>query len=57
MKLKGQDFRRRKFKQCRGRSWTHYEKMTLKNAWNTGSAAGIVVKPQKGITWKVMPAP
>ena len=31
--------------------------MTSKNASKTGSAAGIVVKPQKGITLKVMPAP
>ena len=34
-----------------------YEKMTSKNASKTGSAAGIVVKPQKGTTLKVMPAP
>ena len=31
--------------------------MTSKNASKTGSAAGIVVKPQKGTTLKVMPAP
>ena len=30
--------------------------MTSKNASKTGSAAGIVVKPQKGATLKVMPA-
>ena len=56
--LRGEDFRRwRKFKQSRRPSWTRYEKMTSKNASKTGSAAGIVVKPQKGITLKVMPAP
>ena len=31
--------------------------MTSKNASKTGSAAGIVVKPQKRTTLKVMPAP
>ena len=31
--------------------------MTSKNASKTGSAVGIVVKPQKGATLKVMPAP
>jgi len=31
--------------------------MTSRNASKTGSAAGIIVKPQKGITLKVMPAP
>ena len=31
--------------------------MTTKNASKTGSAAGIVVKSQKGTTLKVMPAP
>jgi len=31
--------------------------MTSKNASKIGSAAGIVVKPQKGTTLKVMPAP
>ena len=56
--LRGEDFRRwRKFKQNRRPSWTCYEKMTSKNASKTGSAAGIVVKPQKGATLKVMPAP
>jgi len=34
-----------------------YEKMTSRNASKTGSAAGIVVKPQKGTTLKVTPAP
>ena len=34
-----------------------YEEMTSRNASKTGSAAGIIVKPQKGITLKVMPAP
>ena len=48
--LRGEDFRRwMKFKQSRRPSWTHYEKMTSKNASKTGSAAGIVVKPQNGI--------
>ena len=56
--LRGEDFRRwRKFKQSRRPSWTRYEKMTSKNISKTGSAAGIVVKPQKGTTLKVMPAP
>jgi len=55
MKLRGEDFRRRKFKQSRRPSWTRYEKITSKNASKTGSAAGIVVKPQKGTTLKVMP--
>ena len=56
--LRGEDFRRsRKFKQNRRPSWTRYEKMTSKNASKTSSAAGIVVKPQKGTTLKVMPAP
>jgi len=31
--------------------------MISRNASKTGSAAGIVVKPQKGTTLKVMPAP
>ena len=31
--------------------------MTSKNASKTGSAAGIVVKPQKGTTLEEMPAP
>jgi len=31
--------------------------MTSRNASKTGSIAGIVVKPQKGTTLKVMPAP
>ena len=31
--------------------------MTSKNGSKTGSAAGIVVKPQKGSTFKAMPAP
>ena len=30
--LRGEDFRRRKFKQSRRQSWTRYEKMTSKNA-------------------------
>ena len=55
--LRDEDFRRRKFKQSRRPSWTRYEKMTSMNASKTGSAAGIVVKPQKGTTLKVMPAP
>jgi hypothetical protein len=49
--LRGADFWSwRKFKQSRRQSWTHYEKITSKNASKTGSAAGIVVNPQKGIT-------
>ena len=56
--LRGEDFRcSRKFKQSRRLFWTRYEKMTSRNASKTGSAAGIVVKPQKGATLKVMPAP
>ena len=55
--LRGEDFGQRKFKQSRRPSWTRYEKMTSKNASKTGSAAGIVVKPQKGTTLKVMLAP
>ena len=56
--LRSEDFRRwRKFKQSRRLSWACYEKMTSKNASNIGSTAGIVVKPQKGTTLKVMPAP
>ena len=56
--LRGEDFRRwRKFKLSRMPSWTRYEKMTSKNASETGSAAGIVVKPQKGTTLKVITAP
>jgi len=47
----------RKFKHGRRPSWTRCEKMTSRNASKTGSAAGIVVKPQKGTTLKVMPAP
>ena len=31
--------------------------MTSKNASKTGSAAGIVVKPQKGTNLNVIPAP
>jgi len=31
--------------------------MTSRNASKTGSAAGIVVRPKKGTTLKVMPAP
>jgi len=58
LSLRGEDFRRwRKFKQSRRPSWTRYEKMTSRNASKTGSAAGIVVKPQKGTTLKVMSAP
>jgi len=52
--LRGEDFRRRKFKQSCRPSWTSYEKMTFKNTSKTGSATGIVVKPQKGTTLKVM---
>jgi len=56
--LRGEDFRRwRKFKQSRRLSWTRYEKIISKNASKTGSAAGIVVKSQKGTTLNVMPAP
>jgi len=55
--LRGEDFAQRKFKQSHRPSWTRYEKMTSKNASKTGSATGIVVKPQKGATLKVMPAP
>ena len=55
--LRGNDFRRRKFKQSRRPSWTRYEKMTSKNASKTGSTTRIVVKPQKGTTLKVKPAP
>ena len=56
--LRGEDYRRwRKFKQSRRPSWTLNEKMTTKNASKTGSAAGIVVKPQKRTTLKVMTAP
>ena len=55
--LRGEDFRRwRKFKQNRRPSWTRYEKMTSKSASESGSAAGIVVKLQKGTTLKVMSA-
>ena len=32
-------------------------KMTSRNASDTGSAAGIVVKPQKGTILNVMPSP
>ena len=46
-----------KFKHSRRPSWTRYEKMTSKNASKISSAAGIVVKPQKGTILKVMPAP
>ena len=56
--LRGEDFRRwREFNYSRRSSWTRYEKMTSKNASKTGSATGIIVKPQKGTTLKVMPAP
>jgi len=56
--LMGEDFRCwRKFKQSFRPSWTCYEKMTSKYASKTGSAAGIIVKPQKGNTLKVMLAP
>jgi len=55
--LRGEDFSWRKFKQSHSPSWTCYEKMTSRNASKTGSTAGIVVKPQKGTTLKVMPAP
>ena len=56
--LREEDFRRwRKFKQSRRPSWIRYEKITSKNASKTGSAAGIVVKPLKGTTLKVMPDP
>jgi len=55
--LRGEDFRRRKFKQRRRPSWTCYKKMTSRNASETGSTAEIVVKPQKGTTLKVMLAP
>ena len=58
MKLKGRRVQQwRKFKQSRRPSWIRYEKMTSKNASKTCSTAGIVVKPQKGTTLKVMPAP
>jgi len=56
--LRSEDFRHwRKFKQRCRLSWTCYEKFTSKSASKTGSAAGIVVKPQKGTTLKVMLAP
>ena len=56
--LRCEDFRLcRKFKQSRRPSWTRYEKMLSKNASKTGSAAGIVIKPQKGTTLKMMPSP
>ena len=56
--LRGEDFRRwRKFKQNRRPSWTRCEKMTSRNTSKSGSTAGIVVKPQKEIILKVMPAP
>ena len=55
--LRGEDFRQRKFKKSRRLSWTRYGKITSKNASKTSSAAGIIVKPQKGTTLKVMPAP
>jgi len=55
--LRGEDFRRRKFKQSRRPSWTCHEKMTSKNASKTGSITGIVVSPKKGPTLKVMLAP
>jgi hypothetical protein len=35
----------------------HYEKITSRNASKVGSAAGILVKPQKRTTLKVIPAP
>ena len=57
MKLKGRRFQTLEEIQSRRPSWTRYEKMTSKNASKIGSATGIVVKPQKGTTLKVTPAP
>ena len=58
MKLKERRFQTlEEIQDSRRPSWTRYEKMTPKNASKTGSAAGIVVKSQKGTTLKVMPAP
>jgi len=57
MKLKGRRFQTVEEIQSRRPSRTRYEKMTSRNASKTGSAAGIVVKPQKGTTLKVMTAP
>ena len=54
--LRGEDFRQRKFKQSHRPFWTRYKKMTSRNASKSGSTAGIIVKPQKGATLKVMPA-
>jgi len=51
--LRAEDIRRwRKFKQNRRPSCARYEKMNSRNASKTGSAAGIVVKPQMGTTFK-----
>ena len=56
--LRGEDLVRwRKFQQSRSSSCTRYEKMMSRNVSKTGSAAGIVVKPQNGTTLKVMPSP
>jgi len=58
MKLKGRRFQTVEEIQAELQAvGTHYEKMTSRNASKTGSAAGIIVKPQKGTILKVMPAP
>ena len=58
MKLKGRRFQTVEEIQAESQAALNtLEKMTSRNASKTGSAAGIVVKPQKGTTLKVMPAP
>ena len=59
MKLKGRRFQTLEEIQAELQAVlnTRRENDFSKNASKTGSAAGIVVKPQKGTTLKVMPAP
>jgi len=58
MKLKGRRFQILEEIQAESQAVLNtLREMTSKNASKTGSAAGTVVKPQKGTTLKVMPAP
>ena len=58
MKLKGRRFQTSEEIQAESQAVLNtLQEMTSKNISKTGSAVGIVVKPQKGTTLKVMPAP